>query len=401
MAAMRGPEWRRAGVDGSNRAVPSLSASFAKLPRAAQWTALAALTAAFVVLLELAGLPAAFLLGPMIAAIIVATNGGAIRIFRPTLFFAQTIIGCLVARAITPEIIGTFSYAWPLILGIACAILAMSMLLGWLLARLGVLPGTTAVWGTAPGAASAMMLMSADFGADPRMVAFMQYLRVVIVAGVASLLARFWIHVGAAAHPEIVWFPPIDWVAFAETLVLALGGGFIGRWLKIPAGGLLVPMAVGALLHGTGLMKIELPQWLLAASYAFLGWNIGLGFTREILKHAARALPQTLLSIFALVAFSALLALVLVKTMNVDPLTAYLGTSPGGMDSVAIIAASSPVDVPFVMALQTMRFLIVLIAGPPLARFVAGQLGRTRKRRLAPGEKKALQKVRQDEPELD
>ncbi|HVT56440.1 MAG TPA: AbrB family transcriptional regulator [Xanthobacteraceae bacterium] len=379
------------------------SRSFAKI--SAQWTALIALSAGFVALLELAGLPAAFLLGPMIAAIFIATNGGTIRIFRPTLFFAQTIIGCLVARAITPEIIGTFSYAWPLILGMAAAILAMSTFLGWLLARLNVLPGTTAIWGTAPGAASAMMLMSAEFGADPRMVAFMQYLRVVIVAAVASLLARFWIHIGAAAHPAIAWFPPVDWIAFGETLVLAIGGGLLGRWLKLPAGGLLVPMTVGALLHGTGLMKIELPQWLLAASYAFLGWNIGLGFTREILKHAARALPQTLLSIFALIAFSAILALVLVKTMNVDPLTAYLGTSPGGMDSVAIIAASTPVNVSFVMALQTMRFLIVLLAGPPLARFVASRLHRTRKRKFAPGEKKGLQKVRQkvrqDEPELD
>jgi membrane AbrB-like protein len=229
----------------------------------------------------------------------------------------------------------------------------------------------------------------------------MQYLRVVIVAAIASLLARFWIHIGAAEHPQMIWFPPVDWISFGLTLALALGGGLIGRWLKLPAGGLLVPMVAGALLHGTGLLTIELPPWLLAASYAFLGWNIGLGFTREILAHAARALPQTLFSIFALVAFSAVLAFILVKTMNVDPLTAYLGTSPGGMDSVAIIAASSPVDMPFVMALQTMRFLIVLLAGPPLARFVASRLRWARKRRLSTGEKKAMRKVADGEAELD
>jgi len=45
------------------------------------------------------------------------------------------------------------------------------------------------------------------------------------------------------------------------------------------------------------------------------------------------------------------------------------------MDTVAIIAASSAVDVPFVMALQTVRFVIVLFAGPPLARFVAQRVG--------------------------
>jgi uncharacterized protein len=44
------------------------------------------------------------------------------------------------------------------------------------------------------------------------------------------------------------------------------------------------------------------------------------------------------------------------------------------MDSIAIIAASTHVDVPFVMALQTIRFLIIVVTGPPLARFVARQM---------------------------
>lgn len=383
-----------------------LSATLSKLPRFAQWLVLIALSALFVGALELTGLPAAFLLGPMLAGIIVATTaGGDVRTPKSTIFFAQTMIGCLVARAITPEIVGTFLREWPLLVGIALALLAMSSFLGWALAKWGVMPGSTAVWGTAPGGASAMMLMAGEFGADSRIVAFMQYLRVVCVAAVASLMARFWIHVGDVAHPEIVWFPPLDWIAFGETLVLAFGGGLIGRALKLPAGAMLVPMIAGAMLQASGLLRIELPQWLLAASYAFLGWNIGLGFTREILRHAARAFPQTMFSIVTLIGFSALLAVILVKALGVDPLTAYLGTSPGGMDSIAIIAASTPVDVPFVMGLQTMRFLIVLLVGPPLARFVARQLGQAKKRRPTAGEKKAIrqirEQVRENEADLD
>ncbi len=69
------------------------------------------------------------------------------------------------------------------------------------------------------------------------------------------------------------------------------------------------------------------------------------------------------------------LAWLLTEFAGIDPLTAYLATSPGGMDSVAIIAASSKVDVSFVIALQTVRFVFVLILGPPLAA-VAGQTGR-------------------------
>jgi uncharacterized protein len=56
-------------------------------------------------------------------------------------------------------------------------------------------------------------------------------------------------------------------------------------------------------------------------------------------------------------------------------MTAYLAMSPGGADSVAIIAASSKVDVSFVMALQTARFVVVLLIGPSLARFIAERAG--------------------------
>ena len=55
-----------------------------------------------------------------------------------------------------------------------------------------------------------------------------------------------------------------------------------------------------------------------------------------------------------------------------DPLTAYLATSPGGMDSIAIIAAASrDVNLSFIMALQMARFLFVLFFGPAVSRLVA------------------------------
>jgi membrane AbrB-like protein len=122
----------------------------------------------------------------------------------------------------------------------------------------------------------------------------------------------------------------------------------------------------------SGLTQIELPPWLLAASYALIGWTIGLGFDRRILRHASRALPQIVFSIAALIAFCCAVAFVLVKTLSVDPLTAYLAASPGGMDSIAIIAASNKVNVSFVMALQTARFVVVMLVGPRLARLIAG-----------------------------
>ena len=353
----------------------------ATLPRAGQWALLVASSAGFAAALQAAGLPAALLLGPMLAGILVGTGGGTIRVPRLPYFGAQAAIGCLIAGAITPAILVSLLRDWPLFLAMVLSTLVASSLLGWLMSRWQVLPGTTGVWGSSPGAATAMVLMAEAFGADARLVAFMQYLRVVCVAGAASLIAGFWVDTTGA--PAIIWFPPLDPLSFAGTLALAGIGAIAGRLLRLPAGAMLGPLVIGAILHATGLIAIELPEWLLAAAYALIGWNIGLGFTRAVLAHAARALPQILASVVVLIAFCGGLAFILTRAVGVDPLTAYLATSPGGMDSVAIIAASSNVDLSFVMALQTVRFFLVVLLGPPIARFIARRSPRTDRSRPA------------------
>lgn len=142
---------------------------------------------------------------------------------------------------------------------------------------------------------------------------------------------------------------------------------------RLPAA-LLLPLALGAALQGSGALTINLPPWVLAIAYALLGWSIGLRFTRPIMAQAARALPAMLLSIVSLLALCSGVAFVLHRVAGIDPLTAYLATSPGGLDSVAIIAAASGVNLPFVMAFQTARVLIVIATGPAIARYLTRRL---------------------------
>jgi membrane AbrB-like protein len=354
----------------------ALPTALSRLGTPARWTLLVALSAALAALLELAHLPAALLLGPMLAGIALEFGGGPVRVPPAGMAFAQGVVGCLIARAITTPILLTFAARWPLFLAVVSFTLLAGLGLGWLIAKMRILPGTTGVWGMLPGAASAMVLMAEAFGADFRLVAFMQYLRVALLAVTASLIGRFWApETGTAGTaPSIDWFPALAWPAFGITLALVGAGMLAARHLRIPAGGLLVPMGLGIALHVARPDALQLPPWFLAAGYAMLGWNIGLRFTRPVLAAAARALPQTLASIVALMILCAGVAGVLVAELHVDPLSAYLATSPGGLDTVAIIAASTPVDVPFVLALQTVRFFFILLAGPWVSRRVARRL---------------------------
>jgi membrane AbrB-like protein len=350
------------------------AARFSRLPVPVHWASLLALSAFFATLLELLRLPAALLLGPMLAGIVVENLGARLRVPTVGVKLSQAVIGCLIAHAITGEIVHTFAQRWPLYVGITLSTLALSGVIGWVVARTRVVPGTTAIWGLLPGGASAMVLMAEEFGADARLVAFMQYLRVLFVTVVASLIARFWVQAPASPAAAPLWFPPLLALPLLQTAGLVVFGILVGRLSGIPNGVLLLPMAAGAWLQNEGLMVIDLPPWLLAASYLGLGWNVGLRFTREVLASARRALLPTVLSIGVLITACGGLAALLFEVLGGEPLAAYLATSPGGADSVAIIAASSHVDASFVMAFQLARLLAVMLLGPVMSRFVASRI---------------------------
>jgi membrane AbrB-like protein len=339
-------------------------------PAPAQWASLVALSLAVLVPLELVHLPAALLLGPMVAAIVIGVGEARIKVPAAAFTVAQAVIGCLMARALPGSIFVELLREWPIYLIGIGSVIAVAFGLGVLLTRLKVLPGTTAIWGSAPGASTAMILMADAFGADTRLVAFMLYLRVVLVAFAASIVSRFFVG-GEMVQAATPWFPPVAAVPFAETLALVVVSLVASRAFKIPAGAIIVPMFLGTALQNLAGLQIELPPALLAAAYTVVGWTIGLRFTRDIMRHAARALPAVAGSMLALLGACALFAVALVAFAGIDPLSAYLATSPGGADSVAIIAASTKVDVPFVMAMQAGRFIVVLLIGPPLARSIA------------------------------
>lgn len=345
-----------------------------KIGPTGQWIILLCVTVAVTAALRFVGLPGALLLGPMASAIAIALNGAKLTVPRRAYSAAQAVVGAMIAGAINPAILKTFLGNWPLFLAVVLTTVAASGVVGWAMSRWHVLPGSTGIWGSSPGAASAMVVMAEQFGADVRIVAFMQYLRVLCVALSAAVIAHF--SAGAELpHQTAGWFAPPDLVPFSQTLALIVGGMLLGKWLRLPSGALLMPLAIGAVVQGLGAMTMVLPQPLLMFAYVAIGWVVGLRFTREILLTVAAKLPHMFGSIVALMGFCAGIAWLLTRILGIDMLTAYLATSPGGADSIAIIAASTNVDLPFVLAFQTVRLIIVMIVGPIMARRVARAMG--------------------------
>lgn len=355
---------------------PQRPASRSAARRAMAWAALLLLSAAITSALTWARLPAALMLGPMISAIVLAQIDGQLELRRPIVMAGQALLGCRLGMEISPELLHDSMRYLPVLAACVLGVMLATIVLAITVSRAGWFPESSAVWGLSPGAASAMVLLAEFHGSDPRIVAVMQYLRVVMAA-LAAIAVGAWLgtpeaHMGspAVSAGAAAWFPPIDGIAFAETLGLALLGALAawasGRAIAV----LFVPMIGGALIQATGWGELELPAFVMAAAFAVIGWNIGLKFTRASLAASLKLLPRIMATIAAMMAICGALSVGLARLLGSDPLTAYLALSPGGLDSVFVIATSTHVDLPLVLAAQLVRLIAVMILAPPLAQFI-------------------------------
>lgn len=342
--------------------------------RLVRWLQLIILSAVLATLFERLGVPASRLIGPMIAAIALCLCREGVDAGRGAFVCAQGVVGCLLGHAVPSSFPDALSGHWgALFLGVT-AVTVLAYALGWALSCWTTIPRTAAIWGSAPGGASAMLILAEDQGADVRLVAFMQYLRVVCVSLAASLVVHWCMPGGSVsanlsgAAASALLMPPSSWHAAVALLTAAIGGAYLGTWLRIPAGALLVPMAAFILLRDLVQLPLEIHPLILALAYAVIGWTIGSQFDRQVVMLCIGSLPMVLASTLALIALCAVVGAALVQWAGIDPLTAYLATSPGGADVVAIIAASTSVDLPFVVSMQVLRLLLVLATAPLVAR---------------------------------
>jgi membrane AbrB-like protein len=210
--------------------------------------------------------------------------------------------------------------------------------------------------------------MSETYGADPRLVATMQYVRLVCVIAISALVSHQLVsapeiapQVSPASSPT-----PAYLLNVGLSLALVLIGVVIG--LRLPAGLMLCPLILGVLAQLSGAFQITLPDPLMSVAYAAIGSYVGLRFDRATLVYVVRKLPIMLAAALMLIALCAASAWLFAVLLERDYLSVFLATSPGGLDSLSIIAMESGGDVGLVVTLQTLRLFAVVLLTPPLVR---------------------------------
>lgn len=162
--------------------------------------------------------------------------------------------------------------------------------------------------------------------------------------------------------------PNWGWLVY---FVLGSLGGLLGARLKLPAGSL-----VGAMLTVIIFKLLMKSNWLIPKEVSFifqvaLGVMVGAAFQPEMLPYLKRLIFPVITSTVTLVGVGVILSIIFTRLNILDAPTAYLGTSPGAMSGIIVLAFEGNANAPIVVSFHFFRVVFVLLTAPIILKFVA------------------------------
>lgn len=337
---------------------------FPIFPRALGWAIATALLAfAGGALAAVIGLPAAWLMGAMVAVATAAIAGLPVGLPNRLRDLAFLLLGISIGSSVTPGIIGELG-AWPgsialLFISIAATIFVSSTYLqrvqGW--------DRTTARFASMPGAFSSVAIIAAQSDADLPRVILAQSLRVfTLVALMPPILS---LANGGAPLAGSAPLPEVNSAAEALAVFLASGAlALMLNRLKVPAGTFLGAMITSAALHATGLVQGRFPPLLVIMGFVATGAVIGARFRGTTLNTVLRTLPGASVSILLALIVSALFAMLGARLLDLPFGQLWLALAPGGVEAMAAMALVLNLEPAFVGAHHILRILGLNLIGP-------------------------------------
>ena len=322
------------------------------------------------------GLPSPYLFAALLLGIAVAlTVPGAGELPPITFTVAQAITGVVLGAYLQKSSLSALGGQWLPVTLVSAGTLLVSLAAGWVMARTTEVDPPTAALGLVAGGASGIVGMARELGADDRLVAFMQYLRVLVVVLLTPLLVAvaFPGHDSGGLHaaPDPLFGTLKGWVL---TLAIAPVGALLAGRLRVPAASLMGPMIVsGVVTLAVPDGEFAVPALLREGAFIAIGLQVGLRFTMDTIRQVGRLLLPVLLTLLGLLAACFGLAAALAATTDVTLLDAYLATTPGGLYAVLAVAVGAGANTTFIVAVQGLRLLVMVLLAPAAVRILVGR----------------------------
>ena len=154
-----------------------------------------------------------------------------------------------------------------------------------------------------------------------------------------------------------------------STLIILLlcgaAGGFIFEWFGLPGGAMTGAIIAVILLKSfSSLPQAAFPRPFQFCIYAGLGVLVGNMYRPEMLLAVRDTWPVLVISTLLVLVAGMLIAIFVVKFGNLDVTSAYLATSPGGLQAVVGMSSDLGTNAPAVLAFHLVRLYTVLLLAP-------------------------------------
>ena len=143
----------------------------------------------------------------------------------------------------------------------------------------------------------------------------------------------------------------------------------------MPNAWVIGPLLMGLLLTAMGINLSRIPEWMLRLGQLCIGISLGTRFTPGFLHTAPRFLLSVALCCLCMMAIGAGFGIGLASLAGINPGTAILATSPGGIAEMSLTAKTLNLGVPIVVAFHVCRLVVLVLSIGPAYRLASRLAG--------------------------
>jgi membrane AbrB-like protein len=316
--------------------------------------------------------PLPWMIGPLFATAAACMLGAPLRAPTQLRDAGQWAIGTALGLYFTAAVLAVLiHYAGWIALTVAFA-MVLGLAGGWLLQRLSGADRSTSFFAMAVGGASEMANLAEHHGAVVERVAAAHSLRMMMVVATIPFGVRYWTEHALGVGRE-TFAPGAALVAYGPLALLVLltsaAAMLLRRW-RVPNAWVIGPLLMAMALTASGVHLSRLPEWVIRAGQLFIGVSLGTRFTPAFVHTAPRFLASVAVCVVGMLALAVGFALALAAAAGINPATAILATTPGGIAEMALTARVLHLGVPLVTAFHVTRMAVLVMTVGPLFQWI-------------------------------
>lgn len=324
----------------------------------------------------LAHLPLPWMLGSMLMIFIFVMAGAPLEAPNRLRPIVIPVIGVMLGSGFDSE---TFSHLsrWGLSLaGLSFYLALAAALVVPFYIKVGRLDPITAFFSAMPGGLNEMTVIGGAMGGDDKRIILAHAGRIVVSISIIALWFRVILGYDVRGVPLSSGGGP--GLTLTSALIL-LGCAVLGTWLggklRLPAPGLLGPMALSGIAHLTGLTHSSPPGLLVVLAQVVLGTLMGCRFKGAKPSLVAHTLALTAGGTMITMALSLGFAMLLHDAFGQTMEQVLLAYAPGGLTEMSLVALAMKAEVAYISLHHLVRIVILIAIAPSILTRVARRLG--------------------------